>query len=102
MTADNAGQYIVDGLTLTPGGVITVGGTRVSLEGGGTGVVVGTSTEALGALITAGLGSGPGGNGTSGVKPFTGVGVKASRIDNFSLWLEGIIMVVGLRALMVL
>ncbi|KAK0508632.1 hypothetical protein JMJ35_008908 [Cladonia borealis] len=100
VTANKAGQYIVDGLTLTPGGVVTVSGTRVSLEAGDTGVVVGTSTEALGALITAGLGSGPGGNGTSGVKPFTGGGVKASRIGNLSLWLEGFIMMFGMRALM--
>ena len=100
MTANNAGQYIVDGLTLTPGGVVTVSGTRVSLEAGDTGVVEGSSTEALGPLITAGLGSGPGGNGTSGVKPFTGGGVKALRIGTFSLWLEGFIMVFGMRALM--
>ena len=91
---------MVGGLTLTPGGVVTVSGTRVSLEAGDTGFVVGTSIEALGPLITAGLGSGPGGNGTSGVKPFTGSGVKAWRTGNLSLWLEGFIMVFGMRALM--
>ena len=91
---------MVGGVTLTPGGAVTVSGTRVSLEAGDTGVVVGTSTEALGPLITAGLGSGPGGNGTSGVKPFTGGGVKALRIEILSFWLEGFIMVSGMRTLM--
>ena len=91
---------MVGGLTLTPGGVVTVSGTRVSLVAGDTGVVVGTSTKALGALITAGLGSGPGGNGTSGVKTFTGGGVRVLRIDNFSLWLEGLLIVFGMGALM--
>lgn len=48
---------------------MTVGGTEVSLAAGGSDVVVGTSTEALAPLITAGFGSGANG---IGVQSFTG------------------------------
>lgn len=43
---------------------MTVSGTEVSLAAGGSDVVVGSSTEALGPYITAGFGSGA--NGTTG------------------------------------
>ena len=39
---------MIDGQTLTRGGVITVQGTPISYAAGGTDVVVGTSTEAVG------------------------------------------------------
>ena len=64
LTSNSLGQYNIDGETLTPGGAITVSGIKISLAPGGSDVVVGTKTEALGPYITAGLRSGP--NGTEG------------------------------------
>ena len=46
--ANSASDFIIDGQTLTRGGVITVQGTPISYAAGGTDVVVGTSTEAVG------------------------------------------------------
>ena len=46
-TANAASQFIIDGQTLTPGGTITVSGTRISEDPGATDVVIGTSTEML-------------------------------------------------------
>ena len=82
-----------------PGGAITVLGTKVSLVPGDTAAVVGTSTEGLGPLITAGLGSGLGnGNGTVF---FTG-GARASSTPGLVVWLEGILMLLGLGMLVAL
>ena len=70
--ADSASDFILDGQTLTRGGVITVQGTPISYAAGGTDVVVGTSTEAVGFKgdVTSGFG-GP--SSTSGVAvQFTG------------------------------
>ena len=56
ITANSAGNFVVDGQTLTPGGVITVSGTPIS-EGTGAGnVVFGSSTEILssvGMMVTS-------------------------------------------------
>ena len=52
-TADALSDFIIDGQTLTPGGVITVSGTPISYDGSGNDVVIGTSTESLAtAMIT--------------------------------------------------
>ena len=53
-----ASQYIIAGQTLVPGGPpITVSGTRISLAPQATDIIIGTSTEGLGRLITAGVGA---------------------------------------------
>ncbi len=59
--ADPSSDFVIDGQTLTKGGVITVDGTPISYAAAGTDVVVGTSTEAvgLGGYIMSGFGSGP-------------------------------------------
>lgn len=46
--ADTLSQYVVDNQTLTPGGVISVSGTRVALAPGKTEGLAGLITEALG------------------------------------------------------
>ena len=46
-TANAAGDFVVDGQTLTPGGVITVSGTPISEGTGASDVVIGSSTEML-------------------------------------------------------
>jgi len=51
ITADSLNQHTIDGNTLTPGGVITVSGTRISLSPDRSALVVGTSVENL--AITA-------------------------------------------------
>ena len=52
-TADASSDFVIDGQTLTPGGVITVSGTPISYDGSGNDVVIGTSTESLAtAMIT--------------------------------------------------
>ena len=52
-TADASSDFIIDGQTLTPGGVITVSGTPISYDGSGNDMVKGTSTESLAtAMIT--------------------------------------------------
>ena len=56
---NTASDFIIDGQTLTPSGVITVSGTPISLDSTPTGAVVGQSTEALGSVIIAGFGGGP-------------------------------------------
>lgn len=56
VTANAQGQYIIGGQTLTPGGVITVSGTPISLAPGVSDVVLGTSTEGLGGAIIGGFG----------------------------------------------
>lgn len=77
--ADDASssEFVIDGQTLTKGGVVTVHGTPISYAVGGTDVVVGTSTEGvgLGGLIMDGFGGG-GGLNSNGPVQFTG---KAAR-----------------------
>lgn len=46
-TANAASDFVIDGQTLTPGGMITVSGTPISEAAGATDVVIGTSTEVL-------------------------------------------------------
>ncbi|KAK0510666.1 hypothetical protein JMJ35_007098 [Cladonia borealis] len=46
-TADASSDFIIDGHTLTPGGVITISGTPISYDGSGNDVVIGPSTESL-------------------------------------------------------
>ena len=100
-TANSATQYIIGSQTLTPGGAITVLGTKVSLAPGDTAAVVGTSTEGLAPLITAGLGSGLGNGNGNGTVFFTG-GARASGIPGLVVWLEGILMLLGLGMLVAL
>ena len=52
--------FVIDGQTLTPGGLITVSGTPISYAAARTDVVIGKSTEAvgIGGLIMSGLGGG--------------------------------------------
>lgn len=76
-TADASSDFIINGQTLVPGHVITVSGTPISYASGGTDVVVGTSTEAvgIGGLIMSGFGSGGGGGvdpANTSVIAFTG------------------------------
>ena len=74
--ANSASDFIIDGQTLTRGGVITIQGTPISYAAGGTAVVVGTSTEAVGLKgdVISGFG---GSSSTSSVAvQFTG---KAAR-----------------------
>lgn len=47
LTANALGQYIIGSQALTPGGQITVSGTRISLASNGAYAVVGSSTETL-------------------------------------------------------
>ena len=47
ITANAAGNFVVDGQTLTPGGVVTVSGTPISEGTGASNVVIGSSTEML-------------------------------------------------------
>ena len=59
--------------------------------------MVGTSTEGLGPLITAGLGQGPGpssGNG-NGAPVSTG-GARVLGICGLAVWLEGVMMLLGI------
>ena len=60
-TADHSSNFVVDGQTLTKGGVITVQSTPISYAADGKDVVVGSSTEAvgLGGWIMSGFGGGP-------------------------------------------
>lgn len=73
-TADASSDLVIDGQTLAPGGVITINGTPVSYAAGGTDVVIGTSTEAVGIgnLIMSGFGNGPSGPANTSVVQFTG------------------------------
>ena len=99
VTANAQGQYIIDGQTLTPGGVVTVSGTRISLGADETDVVIGTSTEGLGGYIIGGFG-GSGGNNSTGVLGFTGGAekVRGSRM----LWMEGALMAIAIMVVMCL
>ena len=72
-TADASSDFVIKGQTLGLGGVITVSGTPISYASGGTDVVIGTSTEAvgIGGLIMSGFGGG-GGPASTGAVSFTG------------------------------
>lgn len=53
VTANSASQYVLNGQTLTPGGLaVTISGTRISLASSGSQVVVGSSTIGLVSTIT--------------------------------------------------
>ena len=73
-TADASSDFVIDGQTLAPGGVITVNGTPISYAAAGTDVVIGKSTEAVGVgnFIMSGLGNGPDEPANTGVVQFTG------------------------------
>ena len=73
-TPDASSDFVIDGQTLTPGGVITINGTPVSYAAAGTDVVIGTSTEAVGIgnFIMSGLGNGPNGPANTSMVQFTG------------------------------
>lgn len=60
-TAEASMGFVIDGQTLSPGGVVTVSGTPTSYAAAGTDVGVGTTTEAvgIGGLIVSGFGSVP-------------------------------------------
>ena len=91
ITANSLNQYIIGGQTLTPGGMITVSGTRISLAPDETALVVGTSTEILGQPTDiAGVGS----NGTQGPLAFTGSG--GSVHNQIGLLLEAFAVSLGL------
>ena len=69
VAANNLGQYFIDDQTLTPGGAITVSGSKISLAPNASELIIGTSTEALAPSTTPSLG--PGSNGME-VQKFTG------------------------------
>ena len=46
-TADAASDFIIAGQTLTPGGIITISGTPISLDSSATIAIIGSSTETL-------------------------------------------------------
>ena len=73
-TADAPYDFVIDGQTLTPGGVITINGTPVSYAPAGADVVIGSSTVAVGIgnLIMSGLGNGPNVPANTGMVQFTG------------------------------
>ncbi|KAL2045148.1 hypothetical protein N7G274_002229 [Stereocaulon virgatum] len=96
-TANSEGQYVIGSQTLTAGGAVTVSGTPVSLAPGETQVVVGSSTEGLAGLITAGFGEGPGGNGNGSVVAFTGGGgAAADGGRGRSAWIAAMVVLVVL------
>ncbi|MCJ1461136.1 hypothetical protein MMC28_011518 [Mycoblastus sanguinarius] len=65
-TANSLSDFIINRQTLTPGGVITVGGTPVSLSPDSKNAIVGSSTEGLRGYIIEGFGGRiPSGGGNS-------------------------------------
>lgn len=86
--ADDASssEFVVDGQTLTKGGVITVHGTPISYAVSGTDVVVGTNTEGvgLGGLIMGGFGGG--GSDGNGPVQFTGKAARNTR-STWGCWM---------------
>lgn len=80
-TANSLTDFVIAGQTLTPGGVITVSGTPISLAPAATDAVVGTSTVGIGGYIMNGFNgggdSGIGGNGS--VVQFLGEGQGRNR-----------------------
>ena len=53
ITADSASQYVIAGQTLTPGGVVTVSGTPLSLDPAESRMMIGSSTIALSGPVTS-------------------------------------------------
>ena len=82
-TADASSDYVINRQTLTPGGVVTVSGTRISYDSDGRDVVIGTSTEGvgIGGLIMSGFGGGGSGDGPVNTNPvaFTGGTVEGRK-----------------------
>ena len=56
---NSASALVLDGYTLTPGYAMTVGGTVVSLEPGGSVAIVGGVTETLGSVTAIATGANP-------------------------------------------
>ena len=95
-TADAAGDFVIAGQTLTPGGVITVDGTPISYAADETDVVIGTSTEAvgLGSYIIGGFGNGFG-TATAGGSNYTGAvfsGRAGGRYESLLSWRRAIMV----------
>ena len=93
-TVNPSSDFVIDGQTLTRGGVITINGTPISYAAAGTDVVVGTSTEAVGGLgryIMSGFGGGGSGPSGTGVQPaqFTG---RTGRMVEVSWGLWGFVL----------
>lgn len=102
-SADASSDIVIDGQTLTKGGVITVNGTPISYAAAGTDVVVGTSTEAvrgLGGYIMSGFGGSGSGPSTTGVQPaqFTGRAVRRVGVswDSWGFVLGAMVVYLGL------
>ena len=93
VTANSLGQYSIDNQTLTPGGVITVSGSKIWLAPNASELIIGTSTEALGPSVSASLGSGP--KGTE-VQKFTGNALGASD----GLWSSSTMLLVSFLLLL--
>ncbi|KAL8791118.1 MAG: hypothetical protein Q9195_006062 [Heterodermia aff. obscurata] len=103
-TANSAGDFLIAGQTLTPGGAITVDGTPVSYAADKSDVVVGTSTEAvgLGSYIIGGFGSGFG-TATAGGSNYTGAVFSSwagGQYDSLLNWrriiLIGIVVIISI------
>ena len=75
-TANAASDFVINGQTLTPGGMITVSGTPISEAAGATNVVIGTSTEALSTVAVA-----------TSPMAFIGAGTRTSNPN--STWIFG-------------
>ena len=90
--ADSLSQYLIDGQTLTPSGVITVSGTVISLASSASVTVVDKSTKALSSITTQ---VGSVSNGTE-VQKFTGnaLGVRDE------LWRSLMILLIGIALLL--
>lgn len=93
VTVNSLGQYSIENQTLTPGGVITVSGSKISLALNASDLIIGTSTEALGPSVTASLGSGS--NGTE-VQKFTGYALGARD----GLWSSSMMLLVSFLLLL--
>ncbi|KAF2843008.1 hypothetical protein M501DRAFT_1012386 [Patellaria atrata CBS 101060] len=92
-TANSQGNFIIEGQTLRPGEVVTVDGTRVSLDSEATEVVVGTKAEELGVITTVVTVRGPRETGT---KTKTGAAGKRYSVGWIRIWLG----VVGASAIL--
>ena len=88
VTANSLGQYSIDNQILTPGGAITVSGTKISLAPNASDLIIGTSMEALGPSVSAYLGPGP--KGTE-VQQFTGYALGARD----GLWSSSMMLLVS-------
>ena len=104
-TANSFTDFVIGGQTLTPGGVITVNGTPISLAPTATDAVVGTSTVGIGGYIMNGFnGAGSSGSGNNGnVVQFLGQGRGETDLLKSALrllWLSTGVMlgsIIGLR-----